>query len=138
GIGWYLLAMQGTRSVHEQSERLLGRLDARLHATVNEQVAVMQRLGERWDALGALPPAAVAQAEASSYLRDFESLELVAVLDPAMQVAFQRRIQPAAERWLDAFRAAPASRTWFAHARESGQAHMSAVQQAAEPVPRNL
>lgn len=122
---WYLLSQQSINALSGQSQLLLSRLQNATHDGLRDRLALIQRMAERWQVSGAMPSDSLWQQEAGSYLRDFPSLGLIAVLDEHLSPQRSQLRAPTAQRWLDAFLADPASRDWLQQERAGSQPRLS-------------
>ncbi|HYQ37789.1 MAG TPA: ATP-binding protein, partial [Pseudomonas sp.] len=135
---WYLLSQQNINALSGQSQLLLSRLQNATRDALSDRLALLQRMAERWQASGGMPSDALWQQEAGSYLRDFPSLGLIAVLDDRLALQRSQLRTPAAQRWLDAFLADPASRDWLQQARAGNQPRLSPALQLPGHTPEAL
>lgn len=122
---WYLLSLQNSRSLEDQSKLLLSRLHNASREALASRLALLQRMGERWETLGHMPAPAFWMQETGSYLRDLPSFRLIAILDEHLQVNRSQTRTPAAGTWLDAFLADPARHAWLEQVRDGRQPQLS-------------
>lgn len=125
--GWYLLSLQAIEALSRESDLLLSKVQAATSRTLDEHQALIQRMSERWQAIGALPSPRLWQQEAGSYLRDFPSLELVAVVDRQLQPHWLETRGSKETQWLHNFLADADNQAWLQHVFEDGHAHLSKV-----------
>nr|WP_256674823.1 PAS domain S-box protein [Pseudomonas sp. ALS1131] len=125
--GWYLLSLQAIEALSRESDLLLSKVQAATSRTLDEHQALIQRMSERWQAIGALPSPRLWQQEAGSYLRDFPSLELVAVVDRQLQPYWLETRGSKESQWLHNFLADADNHAWLQHVFEDGHAHLSPV-----------
>src|SRR5690606_40821596 len=85
-ITWYLLSAHAVDTERRQSSLLLRGLQDTLSDTVHEQLSLMNRMAERWNASGAVPSPALWEAETTSYVRDVPGLEMRAVVNASHNV----------------------------------------------------
>ena len=123
---WYLLSQQNIHAMNAQSQLLLARLQSATQTSLDARLALIQRMAERWQTLGAMPSDLLWQQEAGSYLRDFANLGLLAVLDEHLQPLRSWSRTPQAQDWLERFLAEPAQRDWLEQVRGGSQPRMSA------------
>ena len=98
--GWLGLWLQEHRLTTEKSDALLQEIGSRLVNTMDHHVSLLRRMADRWNAAGALPDDALWAAEAGSYLRDFPSIEVVAILSPEGQIHALREKGSVSSAWL--------------------------------------
>ncbi|WP_051231695.1 PAS domain S-box protein [Stutzerimonas azotifigens] len=122
-LSLYLLNLQTIESVSRESELLLEKVQSTVERNVQERLALMQRMAERWQALGALPEPVLWQQEARSYLRDYPSLQALAVLDENLRPLWVEARDDQQEYWLEQFLAGTGQ--WFMHVREEHFPHLS-------------
>jgi len=125
--GWYMLSLQAIEALSRESDLLLSKVQAATSRTLDEHQALIQRMSERWQALGVLPSQRLWQQEAGSYLRDFPSLELVAVVDRQLQPHWLEARGSKETQWLHSFLADTDNHPWLQHVFEDGHAHFSTV-----------
>lgn len=124
-LGWYLLAQHNIESTRRQSEVQLGKVQQSIERSLQARLTLLQRIAERWQARGQVPPAALWSQEAAGYLRDFPNIDLFAVLDAQLQPQGLRSRTPGAEAWLQATLGQPGPRTWLNNARQHSGPQMS-------------
>lgn len=133
---WYLLSAHAVDTERRQSSLLLRGVQDTLSDTVQEQLALVNRMAERWDASGALPSPALWQAETSGYLRDVSGLELIAVLDASRRII---RVEGVSDSpWLDDFLASDGAQEWLDHVESANRVEMSPSYTDRAGVQRNL
>lgn len=133
---WFLLSTHAIDNERRQSGLLLRGLQDTLSDTVHEQLTLINRMAERWSAVGALPSPALWQAETSSYLRDVPGLELIAVLNASRRIIRAHGVSES--RWLDDFLASEGSQEWLNNVEATNQVHMSPSYTDRAGVRRNL
>lgn len=126
-VGWYLLSLQAIEALSRESDLLLSKVQTATRRTLDEHQALIQRMSERWQAIGALPSPRLWQQEADSYLRDFPSLELVAVVDRQLQPHWLETRGSNETQWLRSFLADADNQAWLQHVFEDGHANLSRV-----------
>lgn len=125
--GWYLLSLQAIDALSRESDVLLSKAQTATRRALDEHQDLIQRMSERWQATGALPSSSLWQQEASSYLRDFPSLELIAVVDHQLQPYLLETRGSKETQWLHSFLADADNQAWLQHVFEDGQVHLSPV-----------
>jgi PAS domain S-box-containing protein len=125
--GWYLLSLQAIEALSRESDLLLSKVQTATSRTLDEHQALIQRMSERWQTSGALPSPRLWQQEAGSYLRDFPSLELVAVVDRQLQPHWLEARGGDEAQWLRSFLADADNQAWLQHVFDDGHAHLSPV-----------
>lgn len=111
--GWVGLWLHDHQLTIEKSDALLQDTASRLVSTMDRHVSLLRRMADRWNASGELPSDALWEAEAGSYLRDFPSIEIVAILDPDRQVhAVRLKGSSSAQRLTDML-AGPEIQHWL-------------------------
>jgi hypothetical protein len=124
-LGWYMLSLQAIDAISRESDILLSKVQAATDRSLDEHLALIQRLAERWQAIGELPSPRLWQQETYSYLRDFPGLELVAVLDTQQKPLWLKSRNNNQTKWLSKFLAAAENQPWFHHVANDGHAHLS-------------
>ncbi|MCO6057990.1 PAS domain S-box protein [Pseudomonas sp. MOB-449] len=122
---WYLLSLQASEAVSRQGNLLLSKVQGSAERTLRSQLSLLERMAERWEALGQLPSPALWHQEAHSYLRDFPHLHLVGVLDQQFQPFWLESRSIVDSQWLQAFLERPEQRQWLEHVRGDGEPHLS-------------
>ncbi|MFI8743826.1 PAS domain S-box protein [Pseudomonas sp. NPDC077186] len=135
--GWYLLSLQAIEALSRESDLLLSKVQTATSRTLDEHLTLIQRMSERWQANGALPSPRLWQQEAGSYLRDFPSLELVAVLDRQLQPHWLEARGNDEAQWLRSFLADGDNQAWLQHVFDDGHAHLSPVRAYGEAAGLN-
>ncbi|MCQ4347149.1 ATP-binding protein [Pseudomonas stutzeri] len=131
---WYLLSLQNSRALTEQNELLLARLQEASHEALAHRLALMGRMGERWETLGGMPDQAFWNQETGSYLRDLPSFCLIAILDSRLQLRRSRVRNLAARHWLLGFLADPHQVAWLEQVRLGRSPRLSrTLQQPGSP-----
>ncbi len=125
--GWYMLSLQAIEALSRESDLLLSKVQTATSRTLDEHQALIQRMSERWQTIGALPSPRLWQQEAGSYLRDFPSLELVAMVDRQLQPYWMETRGSKETEWLISFLADADNKAWLQHVFEDGHAHLSRV-----------
>ncbi|UTW06662.1 PAS domain S-box protein [Pseudomonas benzenivorans] len=136
--GWYLLSLQNIESVNRESRVLLAKTQSAIIRTQADRLALIQRMSERWQSLGDLPPENLWQQEVRSYLHDFPGLGLIAVLGPDLSPLLQGARDPQQSSWLNHFLSDSQLRRWLERARQDGGSQISPVAPGAESIPRVL
>ena len=100
-LGWHIVTEQSlrTRSYHEQAA--IKRVALTIKNSVDSQLALFDRMGRRWNALGQTPPEKLVREELDSYLGSVASLSLIAVLDNNHQIQWMQSKDGAARHWLE-------------------------------------
>jgi len=80
-LTWYLLSGQQQQRVHQQAEHLLDNVRLNVDQLMHSYLQQMQRMAERLDAFAEGQDTAGPIHDASHYLRDFTSLEVIGLLD---------------------------------------------------------
>ena len=134
---WYLLSRQAIQSIDRDSQLLLAKVESASAQDLQQHLALLQRLAERWQSLGSLPPASFWQQEAHSYLRDFPNLELLAVLDRDLEPHWLEARTPEQADWLRQFLADGAQHAWLLQAQAAPRPQLSQTRQYAQGSARN-
>src|SRR3989338_7041757 len=82
---WYLLSTQAINLLSREGDLLLAKTASAATQDLQNHLALMQRMADRWQTVGRLPSTKLWQQEAHSYLRDFPNLEVLALLDHNLQ-----------------------------------------------------
>ncbi len=126
-ITWYLLSLQTISFINQQSDILLAKVQSSTERALSNRLALIQRMSERWEALGSLPTQAYWQQEAKSYLRDFPNLQWVGVFDSEIQPYWLVGRTDKAAEWLPRFRAEQNQQVWFQQTLASRSTSLSPV-----------
>jgi signal transduction histidine kinase len=135
---WYLLGLQNIHNLTNQNDLLLARLQDSIEDTLDNRLALITRMSERWETLGSMPAERFWQQETGSYLRDLPSFGLIAVLDAELQVRRSRERDADSGRWLGDFLADPEQRSWLEQVRRGPQARLSSSRLQSEGLPKAL
>ncbi|MDX1721532.1 MAG: PAS domain S-box protein [Pseudomonas sp.] len=130
-IGWYVLSQQGVESINRESELLLTKMEGATTSHLEQRLELMQRMAERWQAVGRLPSSALWQQEARSYLRDFPQLGAVAVLNNDLRPYWLEPQSLGQDDWLKQFLRDPSQAAWLKHVQVDQLTHMSSVRRYA-------
>ncbi|GAA5232981.1 EAL domain-containing protein [Verticiella sediminum] len=110
---WAALWLQEYQSTRLRGALLLDQTAERVQTSIAEQVSMLRRMAERWSAADAVPTAGRWEVEATGHLRDFPSVDVVAVISPGLETASMRHRTPAPPHWLGAFLAQNDTREWL-------------------------
>lgn len=124
-LAWYLLSLQSAESLGRQSEQLLARVRISVERVLEDRLALIRRMAERWEAAGERPPQRLWQQETGSYLRDVPDLHLLGVLDDSLRPFRLQERQPEERSRLEDFLADPRQRAWLERVRQGGVAGVS-------------
>ncbi|AOE86379.1 EAL domain-containing protein [Pseudomonas sp. TCU-HL1] len=127
-VGGFLLSQNEVTTLNTHSHQLLLRAQSSIENTLTVRLQLMQRMAERWQNLRGLPPDALWQQEAHSYLRDFPNINLIALLDADLKPIQQLGRNRQAGDWLARFLAQAELRDWLLAVRLGQGAQMSAAQ----------
>lgn len=133
--GWYALTLQNGQTINRESRLLLAKTQASIVQAQEDRMALLMRMSERWQALGALPSEGLWQQEVRSYLRDFPGLGLIAVLDQDLTPLLQGARDQQQGDWLTSFLADHGQREWLEHSLAGEGAHLSPVSMRADGTP---
>ncbi len=125
-VGWLGLWLHDRQATREQSDALLEQTAEQLLANVDQHLALLRRMADRWNAAGELPDPALWEAEAGSYLRDFPSIEVIAVATPELTVQDIRRKDVAPHAWLQDVLATPDMQAWLGDLKD-GEPRLSPI-----------
>lgn len=134
---WYLLSLQGTRTINRESATLLAKIDSSLNQEIGKHQALLQRMGERWESLEQLPEHHFWQQEATSYLRDFPAFNLLALLDSELQPSLVESRDGAQRQWLEQLLQAPSQQVWLSQLLRNDQAQLGPSHEYAQASGRN-
>lgn len=124
-FSWHLLRLQHSDYLLERAESLADSLETASINTYEVKLALIQRLSERWEVMGGLPPEEFWEQEVTSYLRDFPELRLIAILNPEQQPERVKSRAPEYRRWLNSFLDQPGITDWINHVVKTGTPHLS-------------
>lgn len=122
---WYLLSLQAVEVINQRSDLLLSKSQSLLEDSMRARVDLISRLVKRWEALGTLPSEVFWQTEAWSYLRDFPSLNLIAVLDDQYKPYWLEARSAENEKWLRKFLVSVSHIDWLHHVSVDPTPHVS-------------
>jgi PAS domain S-box-containing protein len=124
-FSWHLLRLQHTDYLLERAESLADTLETSSTNTYAVKLALIQRLAERWEVMGGMPPRDLWKREVTSYLRDFPELRLIAIFNPEGR---PKRIESRAPKylhWLEQFLDQPGITNWINHVAQAQDPHLS-------------
>lgn len=124
---FYLAAGHAYQSLDRHSDLLLSEVQKSTERALREQLALLDRMAERWESLGQLPSDEYWRQEATSYLRDIPSLHLIGLIDGDSRVLRLESQEPNDVQWLQQFLSDSMLRQWLEHAWDDGQPHLSQV-----------
>nr|MBF0681977.1 diguanylate cyclase [Pseudomonas sp.] len=135
---WFLLSMHAIDTERRQSSVLMRGLQDTLSDAVLEQLTLMNRMAERWNASGAVPSPALWQAETNGYLRDVPGLERIAVINASRSIIRIQDPGASGRLWLDAFLASDGAQAWLDRVESADAVQMSHSYADSTGVRRNL
>ncbi len=119
-LAWHELSLIHNRDLRAMGEAQLDQVESVCHQVLTDRVQTLGRLAERWQLIGRLPTAAsLREREAQSYLRDMESLQVLAMLDDRQQAVWQSNRGPSGRDLLDQLLSQPETRDWLSEPRPS-------------------
>jgi hypothetical protein len=121
-LTWYLLSQQNTESLMRRNEQLLSHTRITVERALEDRLALIRRMAERWEAVGERPTQKLWQQETGNYLRDVPDLHLLGVLDETLQPQQVQARRPEEQRWLKNFLANPIQREWLGQVRHANVA----------------
>lgn len=132
-LAWYLLSLQSAESLTRQSGQLLAQTRTSAERALEQRLALIRRMAERWEVVGEQPAQRLWQQETGSYLRDVPDLHLLGVLDGSLRPYRVQARRPQERNRLEDFLADPIQRAWLAQLQQGGVAGISqAVPQQGE------
>jgi PAS domain S-box-containing protein len=134
---WYLLSMQAIHSIDREGDLLLAKVESATAQKLQNHLALMQRMAERWLIAERMPATRLWQQEAHSYLRDFPNLELLALLDQDLEPRLIEARNPAQATWLRQFVADAEQHSWLQQARDGTHAQMGPTRHYGDANVRN-
>ncbi len=119
-LAWYELSLAHNRDLKTLGETQLDQVESVCQQVLTDRVQTLGRLAERWRLIGRLPTAAsIREREAQSYLRDMESLQVLAMLDDQQQAVWQSTRGPSGHDLLDRLLSQQDTRDWLSQPRPS-------------------
>ncbi|MFP4252661.1 MAG: EAL domain-containing protein [Guyparkeria sp.] len=113
-VAWYQLSLVHNHDLQKIGETQIDRVEGIGQQVLSERVETLQRLAERWQLIGRLPTAeSIRQREAEAYLRDMESLQVLAMLDGQQQVVWQSGRGPGSDELLADLLTRPETKDWL-------------------------
>lgn len=113
-LAWYQLSLLHNRDLQAIGEIQLDRVESVSHQALTDRVHTLKRLAERWQLIGSLPTAdSIREREAETYLRDMQSLLVVAMLDRQQDVVWHADRGRRGGELLADLLAKPQTRDWL-------------------------
>lgn len=117
-LAWYGLSLVHNRDLQEIGEAQLDQVESVSQRVLTDRVKTLGRLAERWQLIGRLPTAeSIRRREAETYLRDMQSLQVLAMLDNRQQAVWQSARDPGGRELLRRLLAQPDIREWLSQPR---------------------
>ncbi|WP_373184696.1 PAS domain S-box protein [Halopseudomonas sp.] len=89
-LTWHQLSQSNIRHLQASSDLLLDTAEQYIVRELDARKRLLQRMGERWETVDKLPADSVWLQESGSYLRDYDDLRFVAMLDTELHPALLR------------------------------------------------
>ncbi|WP_322522033.1 EAL domain-containing protein [Guyparkeria halophila] len=119
-LAWYQLSLLHNRDLQAIGDAQLDQVETVSQQVLTAHVTTLGRLAERWQLIGRLPTAeSIREREAATYLRDMESLQVLAMLDDQQQAVWQSSRGPGGNELLARLLSQPGTREWLSQARPS-------------------
>lgn len=134
---WYLLSRQAIQNIDREGQLLLAKMQDASANDLQQHLALLQRMAERWQSLGTQPPSSVWEQEARNALRDFPNLELLGVLAQDFRPLEVQARTPAQADWLRQFLADDAQRAWLQQSLHASRPQLSQTRQYGQGGARN-
>src|SRR3990167_3553858 len=134
---WYLLSTQAINLLSREGDLLLAKTASAATQDLQNHLALMQRMADRWQTVGRLPSTKLWQQEAHSYLRDFPNLEVLTLLDHNLQPSRIEARNPAQAAWLQQFVADAAQHSWLQQMRDGNHSHIGQTRDYGDANVRN-
>ena len=99
-LTWYLLSSQQQQRVHQQAEHLLDNVRLNADQLMHSYMEQMLRMAERLGAPSRERDSALARRDATHYLRDIPSLEIIGLLEGRHSWRWQEVRSDEIQRWL--------------------------------------
>lgn len=131
-IAWHTLRLQYSENLSQRAQALAGQVAATSANAYDLKLALIRRLAEHWELLGAIPSTQAWQLQAAGYLRDFPELRLLALLDPGMDTVRAESRAPADQSWLEQFLKGESTTEWLRHVVDARTPHLSSLVQDSE------
>lgn len=135
---WYAVTEQSRGSAHSFAQTATARVAESLRHEVSDQIALIDRMARRWDALDAIPPVSLVNEELVSYLGHIYTLEFIAVIDPSHTFHWAQGGDNQTRSWLAGYLGTPDMAMWLAHAHLNAQAQMRSIDSTTSSTPRSL
>lgn len=126
-LGWMLLSAQAIDDIHERTDALQSKIAYVIERNFDVSILLMQRMAERWQALGRLPDAGFRQQEVHSYLRDVPYLTIVSVLDRRHVPTWDVSRDEKSRQWLRDYTSVQDNRAWMTRVSADDDPHMLRV-----------
>ncbi|WP_204742121.1 EAL domain-containing protein [Guyparkeria sp. SCN-R1] len=119
-LAWYELSLVHNRDLQAIGEAQLDQVEGIGQQVLTDRVRTLGRLAERWQLIGRLPTAeSIREREADTYMRDMESLQVIAMLDDQQQAVWHSSRGPSGSDLLDELLSQQDTRHWLSEPRPS-------------------
>ena len=123
-FSWHILRIQHNDNLLKQANVLAEQVHASSLSAHETNLALIQRLAERWETQQSIPMGALWRQEVDSYLRDFPELRLISVLDPKHRPVITEAKDMEDRFWFHHFLQQPDFEPWMNHAVKTGEPHI--------------
>jgi len=124
-VTWQILRANHNADLQQRAKTLASQLSAAGNSALENKLALIVRLAERWELLNAVPDNVFWQQEVDSYLRDFPDLRLIAILDPRQRPVRLEARTVDYRIWLHSFMSQPQTPGWLNHTVSTNAPHLS-------------
>lgn len=121
----HLLKTQQGSNLLAQGQAWLDQVESLLIYDTDYQLALINRIAERWVAHADLPSEHYWHTDVQAQLRDQPAFELLAMLDHDFELQTAQSRTPTGSVWLDNFLSQSTSRHWLEHVQATGRPHLS-------------
>lgn len=126
-LGWYALSAQHRATTLQHANIVSAGIEHRIQRSVLDQVGLISRMSRRWSQLGVTPSPTFVQEELGSLLRDFNTLQLVVVLDRERRVRWHKGRDADVLVWLNQRLESDRYQGWLDAVASYGRARFSHV-----------
>lgn len=130
-LSWYALTERDRQATRNHAKDISEYVVQSLRSSANEQLALVESMTRRWDALDAMPSGKLVQEELQDYLNSSASLSLVAVLAPDRTIRWSQSRDTATRAWLNRYLAEGKLAGLLEHVHHSSHVHLSSVDETA-------
>ncbi|MGB6103148.1 MAG: bifunctional diguanylate cyclase/phosphodiesterase [Pusillimonas sp.] len=137
-LAWYAVIGQNHITSHQFAQSVTTRVEDSLRREVNDQIALIDRMARRWNALDTMPSERLINEELLSYLGHINTLEYMAVIDPARKISWMQGGDSQMLSWLDRYLSLADVDKWLDQAHRNHQTQIRSLTSTESSIPRAL